>query len=196
MRFRRPGSVLSGRLSSGGRNCPRLRPIVAPPCPATSAPELFVRFIPLLAAVTLLLGGTSLRAERWWNRKVSAPPRPATGANLDFSVVKSAAASQSPGEGIPEPDAATNGVPTVYYFDGKMHWCMLPDDTILVWTGSKWVPPGVIYWGGSRAEDAKARAASPPGTWIHSRFNVESRDYRSRYGTDAWFQYGPGHYLD
>ena len=77
-----------------------------------------------------------------------------------------------------------------------MHWCQLPDDTVLVWSGSKWVPPGVIYWGGNRREDAAARAASPRGPWIHSRFNVESRDYRSRYGTDAWFQYGPGHFLD
>jgi hypothetical protein len=87
-------------------------------------------------------------------------------------------------------------MPTVYYFDGKMHWCKLPDDTTLVWTGNKWVPPGVIYWGNNRADDSAVRASMPPGPWIHSRFNVESRDYRSRYGTDAWFRYGPGHYLD
>jgi len=133
----------------------------------------------------------------WRQRRLAAPPPPPTPENLDFSVFKSAAVGGStlpPGEIPPPPGAEAKGPPTVYYFDGRMHWCMLPDDRILVWSGSKWVPPGVIYWGAS--DTASARAAVPPGPWVHSRFNVESRNYRDRYGTDAWFRYGPGHFLD
>ena len=82
-----------------------------------------------------------------------------------------------------------------------MYWCQLPDESVWVWTGTIWVPPGVIYWGGrehdSTAQTAQRSANPPPrGLWIHSRFNVESRAYRDRYGTDAWFRYGQGHYLD
>jgi hypothetical protein len=149
----------------------------------------------LLVALVIFLGAGPSWAQRAWRSRREVPPPPPTAATIDSSVLKSAAASTTPPDGIPSPQASGDGPPTVYYFDGRMHWCQLPDDTVLVWSGSKWVPPGVIYWGNNRNNDP-ARAAAPPGTWIHSRFNVESRDYRSRYGTDAWFRYGPGHFLD
>ena len=163
-----------------------------------------MRLIPLFVVLVMLMSASPSWAQLGWRSRRQAPPPPPTSSNVDISVLKSASASKAvpaaastmPPDEIPAPQASGNGPPTVYYFDGRMHWCQLPDDTVLVWSGSKWVPPGVIYWGGGRADDAAARAGSPPGPWIHSRFNVESRDYRSRYGTDAWFRYGPGHFLD
>lgn len=163
-----------------------------------------MRFICLFVVIVVLSIASPSWAQRGWRNRRQATPPPPSNSNVDKSVMISAspsnaaptAAGTTPPDGIPAPQATGEGVPTVYYFDGRMHWCQLPDNTVLVWSGSKWVPPGVIYWGGGRGDDAAARAASPPGPWIHSRFNVESRDYRSRYGTDAWFQYGPGHFLD
>jgi hypothetical protein len=158
----------------------------------------------LFAAMFSLLATDQAWAQvgRVRNRLQSATPTPYGSSELPPAARQAAeklALERSPTPIVGQPTPAQ--LP-VYYFDGHVHWCGLPDNSSWVWTGTIWVPPGVIYWG-ARKYDTAARGDSQSnpasysrGLWIHSRFNVESQDYRSRYGNDAYFRYGPGHFID
>jgi hypothetical protein len=163
-----------------------------------------VRQILLLALVLLLLGEDSLWAQggrRRSRQQSTAQPTSDQGV-LPPAAQKAAETLAFQRSPTPVGENPTSAELPVYYFDGRMHWCGLPDKSVWVWTGSIWVPPGVIYWG-NQSYDTAARSNSQSnpqsqarGLWIHSRFNVESQDYRTRYGNDAYFRYGPGHFID
>ncbi len=158
----------------------------------------------VFAALLTLHAADSAWAQhgRLRDRLQSATPNPYHSGQLPPKAKAAAESLAAQRRSTPMPEHPTADDLPVYHFDGRMHWCGLPDHSIWVWTGTIWVPPGVIYWG-ARDYDTAARSdaqsnptSSSRGLWIHSRFNVESQDYRSRYGNDAWFRYGQGHFLD
>ncbi len=156
------------------------------------------------AMICWLVAGETAWAQhgRLRDRLQSATPTPYGSSQLPERARQGAESLAAQRRTTPMPAKPTADDLPVYHFDGRVHWCGLPDRSVWVWTGTIWVPPGVIYWG-SRDYDTAVRsnsqnnpASQARGLWIHSRFNVESQDYRTRYGNDAYFRYGPGHFID